>query len=367
MGGRLAEQLAGLKPPRTLRFPTSSLPLADLLHTTYNAEFTGCIGLRAAGFMPVADFSSASGRASLAAGTDLLFLQNGHVVGLERMGTPGVRGVAQVLREHRCLDSAEAEAFAGASRDGLELCRQLEARGLVERGDLDIAVAEHARRRLFERAGDNNSMVDVRAGVEALAGFHPVHIDPRPVVAFGLVVHGSSTEKRAQMNRASGRFVRLVSSYDIAENAYRLPPPVLEAVDLLQQEGVTFGRRPRFRSLSSRDSAGLLLLMDRIGTLEIRDLKSTAARPPTASSSGARDRSSSVLSDLPVALGRGVSSITEGPSVMASVAPTTVPTEEPSSAPDEPSTAAARSPSTPSGAEESDREPNHSNPPRSPR
>lgn len=278
----LADQLARLKSPRSLRFPLAALPLSELLLTAHISRFTGCMAIRAGGHMPAPDFATAPGRrTTLAAGTDLLFFREGSLVGLERVGRPGANGLVRVLLERGALDSAEAEAFGGVAKEGLELCRLLERRGLVSRSELDIGVAEHARRRLFERVADDRSIVDARAGVEALAHFHPVYIDPRPAIAYGFVSHGRAAEKRAQMNRASRRRARLLVPYDAERNAYGLPRPILRALKDLEYGGVVFGEQPGFPYLSENDTAGLLVLMDRIGLLEVEDahLRYSSSRP----------------------------------------------------------------------------------------
>lgn len=283
--GRLAERLSAMASGETLRFPLAALPLSELLLTLQSERFTGGIALRAGGHTPAPHFSSTSGgRASLVSGTDLLFVREGGLVGLETVGRAGVRGLAEVLLALRLLDRAEVEAFAGGASHGLELGRQLSERGLISGRDLDRAVAEHGRRRLFARASDDRSMVDIRAGMDALAHFHPVYIDLRPAVAFGLVVHGRPVDKRAQMMRATQRYTRLVAPYDTHRNAYGLPPPVLEALEALGR-GVMFGDPPRFRSLSWSDTAGVLLLLDRIGLLEVHDAPIPSDTPHQVSES----------------------------------------------------------------------------------
>lgn len=271
MSGRLADKLLELEPTQQLRFPLAVWPLAELLLTAHAARFTGRVVLRPGG---------RPGR-GIPPGADAVFFREGSLVGVERPGPRGTRGLAEVLVEEDELEPAEAEAFLGGAKGVADLARQLDERGLVARWVLDRAVAEHARRRLFERAGDEASMVEVRAGIEALASFHPVYIDPRPAIAFGLVVHGRSSDKEAIMKRLAGRRVGLVVPYDAHRNLYGLPPPLLAAAEALSG-GLSFDRPPRFGGLSWSDSAGLLLLLERIGLLELED-EAGEPRVPTSS------------------------------------------------------------------------------------
>ncbi|MEL6188934.1 MAG: hypothetical protein AAFU79_30305, partial [Myxococcota bacterium] len=223
-----------------MRFPLAVCPLAELLIVLQAERFTGCIGLRPGGQTPPPEFSRTKrGRAGLARGSDLVFFREGGAVGLERVGPSGATQLAQILFEHGAFDRAEMDAFAEGLPDALALARELESRRLVKRSELDRAVAEHARRRLFARAGDASAMVDLQCGIDALAHFYPVHIDLRPAIAFGLVVHGHAADKRAQMTRVRGRFARLVAPYHAERNAHALPPPVLRALKRLA-EGVLF-------------------------------------------------------------------------------------------------------------------------------
>lgn len=269
--------LLGLEPGGTMRFPLAALPLADLLLTLHVGRFSGRVVLGMPGDEDGAPRASrpleggAGGRRRYGVGADLAFFREGGMVGLERVGLPGVVGLADVLVEQGKLDASEAEAFLGVADDGFDLARRLEARGLVARADLDVAVAEHARRRLFARASGEGTPVRVRAGLNALARFHAVAIDARPAIAFGYVVHGRISEKRAIMERAASRRVRLVARYDAARNAYGLPPPVIAAVRELEGPGLVLSRKPVLRTLSWSDTAGLFLLMDRIGLLVIED------------------------------------------------------------------------------------------------
>ncbi|MBX2813302.1 MAG: hypothetical protein KTR25_15920 [Myxococcales bacterium] len=263
---RLAQQLAGLTSPRTLRFPIDYLPLPDVLLTAQDSRFTGCIALRVAGYMPAADFSRAFRRTSLATGTDLLFLRQGQLVGLERMGSPGVVGISEVLKTlgyWRALMSP----IEAASRDGVEYCQRLVDSRALSRAQLDEVVAEHARCRLFERAADRELMVDVRVGAEALVNNSPVVLDLRPSIAFGLVVHARPSDRRYQISRFGGQFVALKEHYDRNTNPYRLPPQVINALEALEDEACELGNPPRFRRLSIHDTAGVLVFLDRLDLL----------------------------------------------------------------------------------------------------
>lgn len=272
--GRISERLEALEPNETMRFPLAVLPFAELLVILQAERFTGCLGLRPGGQTPPPEFSrTARGRASLAAGADLIFLREGSAVGLERAGPAGARDLAHILFKHGALDRAELDAFGDGLPDALALVRELESRRMVQRTELDRAVAEHARKRLFARAGDTSAMADLQCGIDALAHFHPVHIDLRPAIAYGMVVHGSPAEKRAQMTHVRGRFARLVAPYHAERNAHALPPPVLRALERLG-DGVLFDpEQPKLPGLSWGDTAGVLLLMDRLGLLEVQDVR----------------------------------------------------------------------------------------------
>ncbi len=266
MSGRLAESLLHLAPGEVLRFPLGVWPLAEVLSTAHAGRLTGRLRI---------------GRTE----PDLLFAREGAIVGIERPGRAAARGLGSELRSDGHLTAAEAEAFAEGAHGLSDFARRLLSRRLLSAEDLDRAVASHAHRRLFARAAEPDTRVEIEAGLDALAGFHPVHIDVRPVIGFGLILHGSLPAKQAIMRRATGRRARLIAPYDHRRNAHGLPPPLLEVLAPLHF-GIELGDPPRLGRFGWTETAGLLLFLDHIGLLELEPLSRSPAGPSASAPPG---------------------------------------------------------------------------------
>ena len=105
-------------------------------------------------------------------------------------------------------------------------------------------------------------------GIERLAHFHAVYVDIRPAIAFGTVVRAAPSRKQAMLQKVRGKRVRLVAPYDEQRNGYGFPPPVLLALQDLAL-GVSLDGDIALPGLSTSETAGVLLLFDRMSLLRI--------------------------------------------------------------------------------------------------
>ena len=149
----------------------------ELLLTVHTGRFTGAINL---GESP---------------GSDRLSFRDGAFVGMRPRPAADAYGLQEALLGLRLLSP---ETLAAFSDDGAleprELAKALVEQRLVSEVDMQRALEEHTRRRLFALYDlPPATPVRVRQGLNYLAGFWPVSIDVRPVVAFGLVVRAHPT------------------------------------------------------------------------------------------------------------------------------------------------------------------------------
>jgi hypothetical protein len=243
--------LSSLPPGGQTRFSLLDVPFDEVLLSLHVGRFTGVVEV---GTGPE---------------VDRVFLREGAVVGLR--ARPSVDR-ALLLDSLQALKLASPEAAAAAmddAPDGLALGQHLIDAGLVSANDLDRAAEEAARRRLFAIYDDDTQPVRVAQGMERLAHFHPVFVDVRPAIAFGMVVRAGDDRKIAMVEKVRGRTVQLVAPYDESRNGYGLPPPVLLALRDLSR-GVTLnGGDVLLPGLSASETAGVLLLLDRMSLLKL--------------------------------------------------------------------------------------------------
>ncbi len=231
-------------------FDLADIPFDEVLLSLHEGRFTGVLEV------------------GKGAELDRIFLSEGSVVGLRPRPSVDRRLLVEAFSS---LKLASAEAVAAAmdeAKDGLALGRQLVEAGLVEADHLDKAVEEQARRRLFALYEVEREDVRVKEGLDHLKNFHAVGVDVRPVISFGMVVRSSIDRKREMIDKVRGKTVRLVAPYDEQRNGYGLPPPVLLALRDLA-EGVTFNGEIALPTLKPSETAGVLLLLDRMSLLKV--------------------------------------------------------------------------------------------------
>ena len=226
--------------------------LDELLLTAHAGRFTGAIRL---GDPPK---------------SDRLCFREGALVGLQPRPDDDGPGLSAALK---ALQLVSEETWAAVSDDGARepraIAKALLEQRLVDEDDMQRAIHEHTRRRLFALYDlSTETSVRVRQGLEQLAGFWPVPTDVRPVVAFGMVVRASPARRAAILEKVCDRVVRIVAPYDEQRNSYGLPPPVVTATKSLEH-GFRMSGTASLPGLSTEETAGLLLLLDRIALLRI--------------------------------------------------------------------------------------------------
>lgn len=248
--GALSE--AAARPGTDVAFTLEDVPLDELLLTLHTARFTGAVRV---GEPPDAD---------------RLCFREGAFVGLRPRPSRDAAGLREAVLGLRLVS---AETLAAVSDDGTaparSMAKALVERGLVSAADLQRATEEHTRRRLFALYDlSPATAVRVRQGLDQVAGFWPVSMDVRPVVAFGMVVRADPRRRAAMMDKVRGRLVRLLSPYDERRNSYGLPPPVVLALKSLE-EGARMVGKAALPGLTTDETAGLLLLLDRMALLRV--------------------------------------------------------------------------------------------------
>lgn len=257
---RALEALRNLPPGAVYETTFAEVPLDEVLLSLHESRFTGVVEV---GDEPELDRS---------------YLRDGAVVGVAPHEEAARALLTEVVSEQKKLAPELLERAGGARHVGASLGQHLVAQRLVEPSDLERALAELGRRRLFHLYERTGARVVVREGLARLDGFPPAYVDLRPVIAFGAVVCASAERKRAVVRDAFGRRVRLLVPYDERRNSYGLPPPVLHALRLLYGEGVVFGDEPCLPGLTRETTAGLLLLLRRMSLLSFEVVPPVRAR-----------------------------------------------------------------------------------------
>ncbi len=242
--------IEGMGPGGEVSCTLADIPFDELLLHLHMARFTGLVEV------------------GTGAERDRAFLREGAVVGVRPPAASDQASLREGLLALKLLPPDAIDAASEVARDGLELGEGLVASGLLTTEELDRAVEEQARRRLFSVYERTDAPVRVAEGLERLAHFHAVYVDVRPAIAFGMVARSSPARKQAMLAKVRERRVRLVAPYDEKRNGYGLPPPVLLALRELAQ-GVAMNGDIGLPGLSSAETAGVLLLFDRMSLLRI--------------------------------------------------------------------------------------------------
>ncbi len=248
----ILEGLRRLTPGGILRFRLTQVPLDEVLLAVHASRLTGAISI---GEHP----------------PDHVYLREGAVVGVAPKKHLQAQLLGQVLIQLKVIDAETLDRvlIEEAPRDGMLLGQRLLGRGLIDVDGLNRACAEQGRRRLFQIYDYEDAPVLVSEGLARLSHFHPTYVDVRPAIAFGMVVRSNSARKAGVVERVRGRWVRLTVPYDESRNSYGLPPPVLQGLRCLAEGAVSFGDQPTLPGLGPEETAGVLLLFDRMSLLQI--------------------------------------------------------------------------------------------------
>lgn len=236
-----------------LRFTLKELPLDETLLLLHESRFTGTLD--------VGDASE----------IDRIFFRGGTVVGVSANRKIDAQLFGNALIDLKAVPpNALADLPRGvADLDAALLGRYLLQKGLIDESALERARAEQARRRLYHLFEDSSAPVRVRAGMHRLRNFFPTFVDIRPVVAYGMVVCADPERKQAAVQRLRFRRVKMPVPYDEARNGYGLPPPLVEAIRHLQQDGMELGPVPMLPGIDPMTTAGLLLLLERTSLITV--------------------------------------------------------------------------------------------------
>jgi hypothetical protein len=197
-------------------------------------------------------------------------MREGAVVGMTPKKHVHAQLLGQVLIQQKAIDRTTLEVVLEESaQDGMLLGQRLLARRVIGMEDLDRACTEQGRRRLFHLYDYEDAQVLVSHGIGRLANFHPAYVDVRPVIAYGMVVRAHAARKKEVIDKVRNRWVRLRAPYDESRNGYGLPPPVLQGIRAMSTGEVGFGEEPSLPGLGPDETAGVLLLFDRMSLLEI--------------------------------------------------------------------------------------------------
>lgn len=247
----LIEALRGLGNGGIVRFRLEDVPLDEVLLTLHVSRFTGSVSV---GDHP----------------PDYAYLREGAVVGVRPNVHLAAQLLGQVLVQQKALRQDDLDRVLNeGGANGLLLGERLLGRGLITAEDLDRACAEQGRRRIFHLYDHADAPVVVCEGLHRLSNFHPTYVDLRPAIAFGMVVRANAERKREVIEKVRNRRARLAVPYDEQRNSYGLPPAVLYGVRELSNGGIAFSHDPALPGLGRDETAGVLLLFDRMSLLEI--------------------------------------------------------------------------------------------------
>ncbi len=248
----LQEALSALPTGGALDLTLEDLPFDEVLFTLHTSRFTGALRVHAD------------------AEPDRVYFREGVGVGVVPAPAHDVDALAQLLLQMKIMSEEALAAVwdAGPPADGVALCRALLDTGLLGPEAVSRAVEEHARRRLFTLYDSPGAKLELRAGLESLAHFTPIYLDVRPAIAFGVVVKADPDRKADMARQVRGRKVRLLVPYDERRNSYGLPPPVTLALRDLAR-GVRLQTEVVLPGLSASETAGILMLLDRMSLLTI--------------------------------------------------------------------------------------------------
>lgn len=248
----LSEALASLPMGGVLTLSLQDIPLDELLFRLHTGRFTGALSVHA-GTAP-----------------DRIYFREGVAVGVVPDPEQDVARYGQLLVQMKLLSQETLSAVWAdfGPEDGVALERVLLENELLTAQQLTRGAEEHARRRLFALYDFPEAQIEVRSGLESLAHFSPIYLDVRPAIAFGLVVRADADRKGRLAQQVQGRRVRLLAPYDEGRNSYGLPPPVLLALRDLA-EGVHMRQDVRLPGLSASETAGVLLLFQRMSLLTV--------------------------------------------------------------------------------------------------
>jgi len=229
------------------------VPLDELLFSLHTGRFTGALWVYAG------------------ASPDRIYFREGVAVGVVPDPEQDVAPYGQLLVQMKLLSQETLSAVWAdmAPSDGVALERALLDNELLTAEQINRGAEEHARRRLFALYDSPDVDVELKTGLESLAHFSPIYLDVRPAIAFGLVVRADADRKAQLASRVVGKKVGLLAPYDERRNSYGLPPPVLLALRDLAQ-GVNLRQDVRLPGLSASETAGVLLLLERMSLLTVQ-------------------------------------------------------------------------------------------------
>lgn len=245
-------------------FSRETLPLDELLLTLHETRFTGVVEM----------VSSVSPSGLESASADRLLFREGGSVGVVPPNPEDLRLLSESLVQLKLVSQVQMTNLLREHADAsaVRLGKRLLAMSVVDQEGLDRAFAEQARRRVFQLYDLPSGEVTVREGIERLAAFHPIFVDLRPAIAFGLVVRASQERKEDMLKRVAHKRAWMLAPYDEQRNSYGLPPPVLAGLRGLAERSVRFGEKPLLEGLSRNETAGVLLLLDRTSLLHLEPL-----------------------------------------------------------------------------------------------
>jgi hypothetical protein len=256
-----------------VRFALSDIPLDELLLTLHETRFTGACSVEHDEVR------------------DRLLFRKGQVQKVEPPKAVHLHHLRETLvgRQMMSPEVVDEQIARDPRLDAIDVAECFLYRGLLDDAQVQAVLYLIGRKRLFELY-DLEGQVHVRQGWPAEEAIAGIPINPLPAVAYGIAVRASDTRRRAMLAYASHKQVRLTCKYDVERNRWGLPGPLCEAADRLATEGARFGATPQLDGLTPDNTAGLLLLFQRMGLLSFSELtRPPPMRGPSLTAPGAFD------------------------------------------------------------------------------
>lgn len=256
----LDQVIRSLPPGGEVEFTLGNIPLDELLVTLHETRFAGTVDI------------------GQAADLDDIVFRDGQIVAVTPPSAAHMRLLVDTLIS-RHLMSGEAirdQLQADPTMDGNALEDRLLFLGLLSEDALAELRADLIRQRLFEVYDRGDQPVLLRQGLDRVDCGFALNINPLPAVAFGIVNRANPARRRAMLAFAAEKRVSMECAYDLRRNRYGLPAALLRGVEMLNGPGVQFGPVACLPGLSQDQTAGVLLLFQRVGLLRFGEI----TRPP---------------------------------------------------------------------------------------
>ena len=250
----LDQVLRNLPDEGEVRLELGLIPFDELLVTLHETRFVGAVEI------------------GEGENVDRLRLREGQIVAARPPAQAHLRLVTELMASRHIM-SGEAlrellTAAPNLQADGVLI--RAKRLGLVGDDRLEDLRCDVIRARLFEMYDRGPQPVFIQQGASGDFSANK-SVNPLPAVAYGIVNRAHPARRRAMLALAAGKRVSLECAYDVRRNRYGLPENMLSAIDHLNSKGVVLGPSRCLPGIDAFQTAGILLLFQRVGLLRMSE------------------------------------------------------------------------------------------------